>query len=127
MKKLCLLLLILSAPVSVADSKGFITWVREVLLDDVKFGQCLARVRGIAIPERLPLCKADYVTFDCAANPWSSKSVNSKKFDMANIALIAKRDVAFLITDEKTINGYCYVTQARLFDTRWRHVESSGF
>lgn len=116
MKKLCLLLLILSAPVSVADSKWFYNVsVREVLLDDVKFGQCLARVRGIAIPERLPLCKADYVTFDCAAElPGSSKSVNSKKFDMANIALIAKRDVAFLITDEKTINGYCYVTQARL-------------
>lgn len=89
--------------------------VRETVVDDSKFDQCMARPHGVDIPVALPNCKASYVTFDCAAEfEGSSKAVNSKKYEIAVISLLAKRSVVFLVTDEKTVNGYCFATQARL-------------
>ena len=116
MKLVTCLLLILLAPATLADRQWFYdVSVRETVIDDSKFGQCMARLRSVDIPGALPNCKAGYVTFDCAAElEGSSKSVNSKKYDIATISLLAKRKAAFLVTDEKTINGYCYVAQARL-------------
>lgn len=108
--------MILFAPVTLADRQWFYdVSVRETVVDDSKFDQCMARPHGVDIPVALPNCKASYVTFDCAAEfEGSSKAVNSKKYEIAVISLLAKRSVVFLVTDEKTVNGYCFATQARL-------------
>ena len=116
MKQLLALVLLLAAPLAAADRQWFYNvGVREVVVDDSKFGQCMARVRSADIQAGLPSCKASYLTFDCAAElEGSSRAANTRKFELATVALVAKRDVAFLVTDQKTINGYCYVEQARL-------------
>lgn len=93
---------------------GFRIW--ETVVDTNRFGQCMVRFASdVDIPSYVPLCKEQYVTFDCGAELPGSTRVNSlEKFESAKMAHALKRKVAVLVTDDQTINGYCLVKQIRV-------------
>ena len=85
-------LLVVLCLVSVS-SQAAQSWIRgadikETLVDTNRFGQCMVRLQSsVDIPSYLPLCKSQYLTFDCGAELPGSTRINSlEKFESATVA-----------------------------------------
>lgn len=117
MKKIFLALSIALTSAAHAEQAWFYNiQVRETIVDSDRFGQCMLRLKNsVDLQSKLPSCKPNYLTMDCGAElPGASKTANLKKFEIAQISVVARRKVAFLVTDDQTIDGFCSVRQARL-------------
>ena len=117
MRPILLLIMATLCPLATAEQAWFYNiQVREAIVDTDRFGHCMIRLKNsVDIQAKLPSCKASYVTMDCGGElPGASKSTNAKKFDIAQISVVARRPVALLVTDEQTVDGFCSVRQARL-------------
>ena len=90
--------------------------IAETIVDTNRFGQCLVRFSSdVDIPSYVPLCRKEYLTFDCGAELPASTRLNSlEKFESAKMAHALNRSVAVLVTDAQTISGYCLVKQIRV-------------
>lgn len=108
--------LAIAAPSHAAQSWLWGYRISETIVDTNRFGQCMVRFhKDLDIPSFFPLCKAQYLTFDCGAELPGSTRINSlEKFESAKMAHALKRKVAVLVTDSQTINGYCFVRQIRV-------------
>ena len=113
---LFLLIVVAAVPSHAAQNWIWGFRISETVVDTTRFGQCMVRFGSdVDIPSYVPLCKAQYVTFDCGAELPGSTRINSlEKFDSAKMAHALKRKVAVLVTDEQTINGYCLAKQIRV-------------
>ena len=72
-------------------------------------GGCLAKL-ATNFQERLPLCKADWVTFSCTGE-FASKDIAYRMFDLAQMALALDHQVNLQISDLKMHNGFCFAKQ----------------
>ena len=96
-------------------------WIRkvsgsEVIIDSSAFGQCMVRFASdVDVQSYLPLCRTGHITFDCGAElPGSTRINNLEKFEVAKTALALGRKISLLITDDQTINGFCFARQIRM-------------
>jgi len=117
MKKLLSIIVaigLMSANVMAESGKIAAASVSGTIVDTSGFGQCAAYI--VPSPDSIVAgCKPGVVTFDCGAElTGSSRSTNVLKFDQALAANALGRAVRLTITDDKTIDGYCFVEQIRL-------------
>lgn len=116
MKKQAAILGSLLISMTASADVGFIklATVTGTLVDTEVAGICGAYISPGPETE-LPACKGQFVTFDCNAElSGSSRSVNMMKFDQAVAANALGRAVRLYFTDDKTIDGYCFVEQITL-------------
>lgn len=104
-------MLILSLNASAASGRINSTYVTALLVDDTDYGGCMMELsRG---PQTvLGGCGGDWVSLDClAAFPESTKSNASQKYAQAQLAFISGNRLRVYITDDRTVNGFCFATR----------------
>ena len=110
MKKIHLVIFVVLAMVPFqagADTAFFNTNITRVLVTgDDEFGGCM--VRPAASMENALDCRV-WATMDCAGALGGTKSEGNRKFDTAQLANIMGKKLGLTITDDKKINGWCFV------------------
>lgn len=79
---------------------------RVIVSNDDEFGGCMVRP-NVSMEDSLD-CRT-WATMDCAGVLGGSKAEGQRKFDTAQLANVLKKRIGLTITDDKKINGYCYV------------------
>ena len=89
-----------------AETAFFNTTITRVLVTgDDEFGGV---VRPQAALSDSLQCNNTWATMDCAG-VLGSRAAGNKKFDTAQLAVLLKKKIGLTVTDDKKINGWCYV------------------
>ena len=100
--------------VSFGASGGPLTGkIKEILVDDSRFGGCMVWV--VPGPETLALdnaCKSAYVSLDCAGD-FGTKSSGQAKLQAAQLAYVTEQSINFYVDSTKQHNGFCVATNAQ--------------
>lgn len=97
-----------------AENKYFSTPINQVLVHSSLMGQCMA-LTDVDLSTELPGCSQGWVTFDCGAELPDSTRINSwEKFNVAQNALITERQVLLGVTNDQSINGFCFAFRVDL-------------
>ena len=82
--------------------------VTQLLTSDGKFGECMA----LLSTQDDSLSCSRWVTFDCTASlSGNTKASASRKFNLAQLALVTGNRVFLVVDDSKKINGQCFATR----------------
>jgi len=80
--------------------------VTRVLMDDERYGQCMAQLDVLIASSGLD-CPSNYVTLSCSGD-FSTKDIAYHKFENAQMSLALNKRIKVYIDDTKKHNGYCY-------------------
>lgn len=105
-----------ASSVGYAGSGDVVGKVNVVLVDGKNFGGCMAQISQ-DISDKLPACKADWVTFDClGVFPETTKSIAQNQLSTAQLAFVTRKNVYIKATDSRRVNGYCLVERIDLIN-----------
>lgn len=105
---LAMLVALTMIPVHAGAATAFFnTEITRVLVtSDDEFGGCMVRPAA-SMSDALD-CRV-WATMDCAGALGGTKSEGNRKFDTAQVANVMGKKVGLTITDDKKINGWCFV------------------
>ena len=117
MKKLVILFASLIVSSSALAAEGWLKsqGVRQILLADGLYGECMIRLADSPQSIGLDCPSPPWVTVDCAASlAGNSRSLANNKLNIAQLAYIARKKIDVKVTDAKKINGFCYAVRVDL-------------
>ena len=86
--------------------------VTKVLAHSSKFGMCMAELSK----KSQSLNCSNWVTFDCNGDlEGNTKTAATRKFDIAQLALVTNKYVKLAVTDSKKINGICFADRIEVW------------
>ena len=107
-RNLAIAIALLVIPLQVSAATAFFNSkiTRVLVTSDDEFGGCMVRPAA-SMSDALD-CRV-WATMDCAGALGGTKSEGNRKFETAQLANVMGKNVGLTITDDKKINGWCYV------------------
>lgn len=108
MKRLIITLVVICASTStaLAEPETVASTVKEVMVNEVGFGTCMARVDQLAWTT--VSCRSKWMSFSCDGE-FNSKAAGTLKYNNALAALVTGRRIRAVIDDDYlTDEGYCF-------------------
>lgn len=107
------LLLSVLIPSAASAQIGWVfTNIQGVIIDSERFGTCMALIGEL--PSNVS-CANRWVTFSCSGD-FNPSNIGWKKYEQAQIAMIAGNEVRVFVDDARLHNGNCFVERIDLFD-----------